>query len=162
MWDKLPSAGLSKMRFQPFWIELRPTRQIQCIECEPLSKARGAVVFLELNAPFIGKGIGWKGHVVDRQYLVPNAALMGKDVLQEKRRANRLDRDPQLFLKLADDGCLCRLAEFDRTAEGAHALHASGVIQNLGRKKPVSTPVKTEGFQTNLGCRAPNCHVLGL
>ena len=59
MRNKLPSAGLSKMRFQSFRIEPRPTKYIQCVECEPLSKARGAVVFLELNARFIGKGIGF-------------------------------------------------------------------------------------------------------
>lgn len=70
--------------------------------------------------------------------------------------------DPKFFPELADDRSFCRLAEFDRSAQGAHALDASSIIQNLGRKKPVTTPVEVQGFQSNSRHRVPFRYTVGL
>lgn len=56
------------MRFQPFRIELRPAKQVQCVEREPLGNARGAVVFLELGTRLIGEGIRRKSYLKDGKY----------------------------------------------------------------------------------------------
>lgn len=152
------SPSLQQVRLQPCGVELRPVRHVQRVEREPLCKTLGAIILAELDTRLTGKVISGKRDIEDRQDLMPEATFMGIDILHENRRTEDLDRDPEFLAKLADDRRLCRLAEFDRAAKRAHAFYSSRVIQNLGGKKPVPTPVETERFQTDCRCRAPRCH----